>query len=67
MDFLNGRLQVFLGPQENGAPDNLEQIIIQSIDDAQHSLDVAVQEIDNPRIAAALDRASRRIRPGMRA
>jgi hypothetical protein len=65
MDFLNGRLQVFLGPQENGAPDNLEQIIIQFIDDAQHSLDVAVQEIDNPRIAAALDRASRRIRPGM--
>jgi phosphatidylserine/phosphatidylglycerophosphate/cardiolipin synthase-like enzyme len=65
MDFLNGRLQVFLGPQENGAPDNLEQVIVQFIDDAQHSLDVAVQEIDNPRIAAALDRASRRLRHGM--
>lgn len=24
MDFLNGQLQVFLGPQENGAPDDLE-------------------------------------------
>ncbi len=60
MDFLNGKVQVHLGPQEHGAPDNLEQVIINFIDQAEETLDVAVQELDNPRIAAALDRASRR-------
>lgn len=64
MDFLNGQLQVFLGPQENGAADDLEAVIVQFLDQAQFSLDVAVQEIDNPRIAAALERARRRLQPG---
>ena len=64
MDFLNGQLQVFLGPQENGASDDLEAVIVQFLDEAQFGLDVAVQEIDNPRIAAALDRAARRLQPG---
>lgn len=60
MDFLSGKVQIFLGPQENGAADSPEDVIIKFIDDAQFSLDLAVQEIDNPRIAAALGRASRR-------
>ena len=65
MDFLNGRLQAFLGPPGRaGAPDDLEKVIIEFIDQSEHTLDVAVQEIDNPRIAAALDRAARRKRPG---
>jgi phosphatidylserine/phosphatidylglycerophosphate/cardiolipin synthase-like enzyme len=64
VDFLNGQLQVFLGPQEVGATDDLETVIVQFLDQAEHSLDVAVQELDNPRIAAALDRAARRLRPG---
>jgi phosphatidylserine/phosphatidylglycerophosphate/cardiolipin synthase-like enzyme len=64
MDFLNGKLQVFLGPQENGAPDDLEAVIIQFIDAAKFSLHLAVQELDNPKIADALDRAARRKRPG---
>lgn len=65
MDFLNGRLQAFLGPPGSaGAPDDLEKVIIDFIDESEHSLDIAVQEIDNPRIAAAIDRAARRKRPG---
>jgi hypothetical protein len=64
MDFLNGRVQVFLGPPGAGAPDNLEDVIVQFIDGAEHTLDVAVQELDNPKIAAAIDRAARRKRPG---
>jgi phosphatidylserine/phosphatidylglycerophosphate/cardiolipin synthase-like enzyme len=64
MDFLNGRLQLFLGPQENQAPDNLEQVIVDFLDAAEDSLLVAVQELDNPVLADALDRAARRKKPG---
>jgi phosphatidylserine/phosphatidylglycerophosphate/cardiolipin synthase-like enzyme len=65
MDFLNGRLQAYLGPPGNaGAPDDLEKVIIDFIDQADHTLDIAVQEIDNPRIAKAIDQAARRKRPG---
>ncbi|HLC05848.1 MAG TPA: phospholipase D-like domain-containing protein [Anaerolineales bacterium] len=65
MDFLNGRLQAFLGPPgAAGAPDDLETVIVDFIDQSEHTLDVAVQELDNPRIAAAVDRAARRKRPG---
>lgn len=65
MDFLNGRLQAFLGPPgAAGAPDDLETVIIDFIDKSEHTLDVAVQELDNPLIAAAIDRAARRKRPG---
>lgn len=64
MDFLNGRLQAFLGPTEAGAPDDLETVITDFIDQSEHTLDIAVQEIDSPGIAAAIDRAARRKRPG---
>jgi phosphatidylserine/phosphatidylglycerophosphate/cardiolipin synthase-like enzyme len=65
MDFLNGRMQAFLGPPGSaGAPDDLEAVIIDFLDQAEHTLDIAVQEIDNPRIASAIDRAARRKRPG---
>ena len=64
MNFLNGKVQIFLGPTENGAPDNLESLIIDFIDAAQFSLQVAVQEVDSQPIADALDRAVRRKRPG---
>src|SRR4030065_403904 len=65
MDFLNGRLQAFLGPPgAAGAPDDLEAVIIDFINQSEHTLDIAVQELDNPRIAAAIDQAARRIRPG---
>lgn len=65
MDFLNGRLQAFLGPTgATGAPDDLEKVIIDFIDQSEYTLDIAVQELDNPRIAAAIDRAARRKKPG---
>ena len=64
MDFLNGRLQFFMGPKENQAPDDLEKVIVDFIDAADDSLLVAVQELDNPVIADALDRAARRKKPG---
>jgi phosphatidylserine/phosphatidylglycerophosphate/cardiolipin synthase-like enzyme len=65
MDFLYGRLQAFLGPTgAAGAPDDLEKVIVDFIDQSEHTLDIAVQELDNPRIAAAIDRAARRKRPG---
>ncbi|MEW6335900.1 MAG: phospholipase D-like domain-containing protein [Acidobacteriota bacterium] len=64
MDFLNGQLQVFLGPQGVGAPDNLEQAIVSFIDGAEHTLDIAIQELDSPAIARAIDNAARRRRPG---
>ena len=65
MDFLNGRLQAYLGPPgAAGAPDDLEKVIIDFIDQSEYTLDIAVQELDNPRIAAAIDRAARRKRPG---
>ncbi len=65
MDFLNGRFQAFLGPPgAAGAPDDLEKVIIDFIDRSEYTLDIAVQEIDNPRIAVAIDRAARRNRPG---
>lgn len=65
MDFLNGRLQAFLGPPgAAGAADDLEKLIVDFIDQSEYTLDIAVQELDNPRIAAAIDRAARRKRPG---
>ncbi|MBU6229545.1 MAG: competence protein ComE [Cyanobacteria bacterium REEB459] len=39
--------------------DNLEQVIIDAIDSAQHSIEVAVQELNLPGIAAALARRHR--------
>jgi hypothetical protein len=63
MDFLNGKRQVFLGPKENGASDDLEQVIVDFIAAAQFSLRVAVQEVDNQKIADALERAARRKQP----
>jgi hypothetical protein len=63
MNFLNGKVEIFLGPTENGASDNLESVIIAFIDAAEFSLQVAVQEIDSKPIADALDRAARRKRP----
>jgi phosphatidylserine/phosphatidylglycerophosphate/cardiolipin synthase-like enzyme len=50
-DFAGGKIQAFVGPTELGASDNLEQVIINFIEGAQESLDIAVQEIDSEPIA----------------
>jgi hypothetical protein len=43
-DFAGGKIQAFVGPTELGAPDNLEDVIVDFIAGAQESLDIAVQE-----------------------
>jgi len=53
-DFANGKIQAFVGPTELGAPDDLEQAIVDFIAGAQESLDIAVQEIDSEPIAQAI-------------
>ena len=60
MDFEQGKIQVYFGPLAYGAPDDLEQVIVDFIDEAEESLEIGVQELDNPNIAAAINRACRR-------
>jgi phosphatidylserine/phosphatidylglycerophosphate/cardiolipin synthase-like enzyme len=60
MDFEGGKIQVFFGPPAYGAPDDLEKVIVDFINEAEESLEIAVQELDDPNIADAIDRASRR-------
>lgn len=54
VDFANGKIQAFAGPQELGAPNNLEKVIINFIKRAQKTLDFAIQEIDSEKIAQAI-------------
>jgi phosphatidylserine/phosphatidylglycerophosphate/cardiolipin synthase-like enzyme len=56
MDFAGGDIQCFLGPDDLGGPDDLEDAIVGSIDGATKTIDVAVQEIDCVPIAEALIR-----------
>lgn len=51
-----GDIQVFLGPQEHGGPDDLLAPIIAFISSAKkrQNLMIAIQEIDNPAIAQAI-------------
>ena len=52
--FAEGKIEAYLGPTELGSPDDLESVLVDFIRGARTSLDVAVQEVDNPRIAQAL-------------
>ena len=53
-DFADGKIQAFVGPEELGAPDNLEAEIVNFIGGAKQSLDIAVQELDSEPIAQAI-------------
>ena len=53
-NFANGKIQAFVGPQELGASDNLENVIINFISEARLTLDIAVQELDSEPIAQAI-------------
>ena len=53
-DFADGTIQAFVGPTELGAADDLEQLIVDFIEDAQESLDIAIQELDSEIIAQAI-------------
>ncbi|HEY9548551.1 MAG TPA: phospholipase D-like domain-containing protein [Kiloniellaceae bacterium] len=57
---LNDRLELHMGPSSLGAPDDLEAVIVEFIDKAKASLDIAVQEIESRPIAQALVRARQR-------
>lgn len=52
--FANGKVEAYVGPQELGAADNLETVIVDFIRDARSSLDIAVQELDSEPIAQAI-------------
>lgn len=52
--FANGKIEAYVGPQELGAADSLEQVIVDFLDGARTSLDIAVQELDSEPIAQAI-------------
>ncbi len=52
--FAENKIEAYCGPQELGAPDDLEGVIINFINDAQKSLKIAVQELDSVAIAQAI-------------
>jgi phosphatidylserine/phosphatidylglycerophosphate/cardiolipin synthase-like enzyme len=52
--FAGGKIEAYVGPQELGAADNLEQVIVDFLHGARASLDIAVQELDSEPIAQAI-------------
>lgn len=56
--FADGKIEGYVGPQELGASDNLEQVIVSFIGGAKKTLHVAVQELDSLPIAQAIIDAS---------
>jgi phosphatidylserine/phosphatidylglycerophosphate/cardiolipin synthase-like enzyme len=55
-----GNIELYMGPQQLGAPDDLLAAIVGFIDGAQKRLYIAVQELDARPIAEAIIRARRR-------
>jgi phosphatidylserine/phosphatidylglycerophosphate/cardiolipin synthase-like enzyme len=53
-EFAGGKIEAYVGPKDLDAPDDLEQVIVDFIENATSSLDIAVQELDNERIAKAI-------------
>jgi phosphatidylserine/phosphatidylglycerophosphate/cardiolipin synthase-like enzyme len=53
-EFAKGKIEAYVGPQDLNAPDDLEGVIVDFIEGATASLDIAVQELDNERIAKAI-------------
>lgn len=54
--FADGNIEAYVGPRALGAADELDTQIVRFIDEAEDSLDVAVQELDSAPIAEALIR-----------
>ncbi|MEK6327289.1 MAG: phospholipase D-like domain-containing protein [Actinomycetota bacterium] len=52
--FADEKIEVYLGPKDLQAPDDLEQVIVDFMAGAQKSLDIAVQELDSEPIAQAI-------------
>ena len=55
-----GNIELYMGPKSLGGPDDLRQAIVCFIDKAEKRLDIAVQELDNWKIAKAIIRAKQR-------
>lgn len=56
MSIKHGNIEIFMGPEKIGAPDDLESVIVDFIDGAEKKLDIAVQELENKAIAKARER-----------
>ncbi|MCH8849752.1 MAG: phospholipase [Chloroflexi bacterium] len=52
-----GKVEFYAGPKDVGAPDDLEQVIVDFIDGAEKRLEIAVQELESVPIAEAIIRA----------
>lgn len=50
-------IEVHLGPKKLGVPDNLEEVMIDFINRAKKTLDIAVQELDSIPIARTIIKA----------
>jgi phosphatidylserine/phosphatidylglycerophosphate/cardiolipin synthase-like enzyme len=59
MDFAGGKIKGYVGPADLGAADDLEHIIVEFVERATKTIDVAVQELDSIPIAEALIRKKR--------
>ncbi len=55
-----GKVEIYMGPQQVGGPDDLKKTIVDFIDGANKRLDIAVQELDSMDIARAVIRARQR-------
>ena len=55
-----GGVELYMGPKSVGGPDDLDLAIREFIGEADHSLAIAVQEIDSRPIAQAILAAKRR-------
>ncbi|MBV2093724.1 MAG: phospholipase [Candidatus Thiodiazotropha sp. (ex Codakia orbicularis)] len=55
-----GQVAFFAGPHNLGAPDNLETVIVDFINQAQKRLEIAVQELESEPIAKAIIAARKR-------
>ncbi len=55
-----GNIELYMGPQQVGGPDDLRQAVVDFIDGARRRLDIAVQELDSREIAEAIIRARQR-------
>lgn len=55
-----GSVKLYFGPTRYGAKDDLLEPIIETIDDAQSTIDIATQQLESTPIVDALIRASRR-------
>ncbi len=53
-EFAGGKIEAYAGPTQLGAPDDLEQVIIDFIAGARYTLFIAVQELDSEPIAQAI-------------